>query len=61
MSIEKINCHKCKYYYVTWEAGMPHGCKFFGFKSRQIPSAVVHQSSGKACQGYEDKSQKTNN
>jgi len=34
---------------------MPYGCKAFGFKTKQIPSAVVYQSSGKSCQGYEEK------
>jgi hypothetical protein len=34
---------------------MPHGCKAFGFKSRQMPSLVVFQSSGKACQAFADK------
>lgn len=55
MSVERVNCRKCKYYYITWEAAMPYGCKVFGFKSRQLPSIVVHQSSGSSCKGYEEK------
>jgi len=55
MTAEKVNCLKCKYYYITWEAAMPYGCKAFGFKTRQIPSVVVYQSSGSQCQGYEEK------
>jgi hypothetical protein len=34
---------------------MPYGCKSFGFKTRQLPSVVVYQSSGKSCQGFEEK------
>lgn len=52
---DKINCRNCKYNYITWESKMPYGCKAFGFKSRQIPSLVVLQSSGKACQAFEEK------
>ncbi|MGA9046305.1 uracil-DNA glycosylase [Sulfuricurvum sp.] len=47
--MEKINCHKCAYYFVTWEAHQPHGCKAYGFKSKFIPSQVVLSSSGKPC------------
>jgi len=47
--MNRINCRKCKYYYVTWEAGKPHGCKAYGFKSAQIPSMVVKRSSGAEC------------
>ncbi len=53
--MERINCQKCKYYYITWDSKMPYGCKAFGFKSRQTPSVVVYQSSGKSCQGFEEK------
>lgn len=55
MMPEQVNCRKCIYYYITWEYGRPHGCKAFGFKGRQMPSLVVFQSSGKACQAYSEK------
>jgi hypothetical protein len=32
-----IDCHKCIYYYVTWNANFPHGCRAMGFKSRRYP------------------------
>ncbi|PYG89858.1 hypothetical protein LY28_00456 [Ruminiclostridium sufflavum DSM 19573] len=57
MIAERINCRKCKYYYITWDARMPHGCKAFGFKTRLFPSVVVYQSSGQTCQGYAEKNQ----
>ncbi len=52
---ERIICQKCKFYFVTWQSSQPHGCKAYGFKSKQIPSTVVKQSSGIACSFYEQK------
>ncbi len=46
---QRINCHKCTHYYVTWEKAHPHGCKVMGFKSLQIPSVVVYKNSGNPC------------
>jgi hypothetical protein len=51
----RLSCQKCLYYYVTWQANKPHGCKAFGFKSRQIPSMIVYQNSGAPCGLYEQK------
>lgn len=50
-----VNCRNCEYYYITWENKFPFGCKLFGIKSKQIPSVVVYQSSGKKCEGFEEK------
>ena len=47
--MKRINCRRCEYYFVTWEKNKPHGCKAYGFKSQQIPSLVVFQSSGTDC------------
>jgi len=47
--MKRINCRRCLYYYVTWEKDKPHGCKAYNFKSKQIPSMVVFQSSGVDC------------
>jgi hypothetical protein len=45
-----IDCHKCTYYYVTWDSSFPHGCRGMGFKSRRYPSGVVrHIMMGKDC------------
>ncbi len=44
-------CQHCIHYYITWDSHQPHGCKAFGFKSREIPGRVVERnSSGKPCQ-----------
>jgi len=55
MASNRINCHRCKYYYVTWEKKNPHGCKALGFKSSIVPSLVVFQSSGTKCKFYSPK------
>jgi len=50
--LKQINCKRCVYYYVTWQAQQPHGCKAFGFKSKLIPSQQVLKDSGKVCGMY---------
>lgn len=50
-----INCRKCQYFYVTWDKYSPYGCKFFGFKSYQIPSQVVKHSSSNDCKAFKIK------
>ena len=49
------NCFKCAFFYVTWDEQHPNGCKAMGFKTRQLPSVVVFQSSGKPCELYKKK------
>lgn len=56
--MKRINCRKCEYYFVTWEAQRPHGCRAYGFKSPQIPSIVVFQSSGDDCTMFKEKGKK---
>ena len=43
------NCFKCQYFRVTWEPANPRACAAYGFKTRQVPSVVVKQSSGMDC------------
>ncbi|RDI41966.1 uracil-DNA glycosylase [Falsibacillus pallidus] len=45
----QINCFKCRYFFVTWDAKSPRGCKAYGFKSALVPSKVVKQASGQEC------------
>jgi len=49
----RINCFKCRHYYVTWDEVLPRGCKAMGFKSIEMPSTVVYASSGEACRRFE--------
>ena len=52
---ERISCHKCKYFYVTWDKSFPYGCKAMGFKGKIIPSLMVFQASGQSCLAYAEK------
>lgn len=49
------SCVGCIYYYVTWDIKRPKGCKYFGFKSNQMPCLVVKKSSGNFCNMYTEK------
>lgn len=53
--MQRINCRRCQYYFVTWEAAQPHGCKAYGFKSKQLPSQAVQASSGLPCSFFTEK------
>ncbi|KUJ71954.1 uracil-DNA glycosylase [Thiomicrospira sp. WB1] len=46
---EPIDCFQCQHFYITWDEANPRGCKAFGFKTTQMPSAVVLESSGRPC------------
>ena len=57
-----IDCFKCKYFYVTWDANNPRGCKAFTVKTRRLPSDVVLETSGEECLKFTSKIQpKTKN
>lgn len=45
----KVDCFKCHYFRVTWDQNNPRGCMAYGFKTKQLPSLVVKQSSGMDC------------
>lgn len=45
----KIDCFKCQYFHVTWDQNNPRGCSAYGFKTKQLPSVLVKQSSGMDC------------
>jgi len=51
--MQRINCRRCIHYFVTWQKNQPHGCRQYGFKSAQIPSMVVLNSSGVPCQFFQ--------
>lgn len=54
----KPDCNACQHYYVTWEPSHPRGCRAYGFKSAQAPTAVVLASSGAPCSLFEAKTSK---
>jgi hypothetical protein len=53
--VKRIDCRKCRHYFVTWQESAPHGCRAMGFKSAQLPSVVVYRTSGRACLYFEQK------
>ncbi|MCA1320356.1 hypothetical protein LC085_10590 [Bacillus tianshenii] len=55
MEQKRIDCLKCRHYYVTWDAKFPKGCRAFGFKTNQLPSLAVFRSSGSPCMKFEKK------
>jgi hypothetical protein len=46
------DCLRCAHYRVTWDPFAPRGCEALGFKSRELPAAVVRRNSGLRCQAY---------
>ena len=50
-----VNCFQCCNFMVTWDPKSPRGCKAYGFKTRELPSAVVKRSSGMECLRFEQK------
>lgn len=55
MKEKKVNCFKCKFFYTTWDARFPRGCKAYGFKTRQIPADYVYHASGESCMKFVEK------
>lgn len=52
----RIDCHNCRYYFVTWKQQFPHGCRAMGFKSRRYPIDEVRSAlRGADCLLYEPK------
>jgi hypothetical protein len=46
-------CAECSHYFITHEAGVPYGCRKFGFKSVRKPMLDVLEASGDRCRGFE--------
>jgi hypothetical protein len=55
MKAEKIDCFKCRHFFVTWDKKFPRGCRALGFKSKGMPSQMVFQASGMQCLKFEKK------
>lgn len=52
---QRINCLKCKHFFVTWNPQSSKGCKAYGFESNQIPSVVVALETKKECLLFQQK------
>jgi|HigsolmetaAR203D_1030402.scaffolds.fasta_scaffold00446_2 hypothetical protein len=53
----RINCYRCKHFFVTWDERFPRGCRFFNFKTRELPSVTVQRASGMPCLEFSEKPQ----
>ena len=47
------NCLECSHFLVTWEPDFPRGCKVFGIKTPNMPSAEVFAATGTHCPAFE--------
>lgn len=56
MNNKRVDCFKCKNFYVTWDQRFPKGCKAFNFKTNRLPSLEVFRASGEQCLRFEKKS-----
>ena len=45
----KVRCHGCYFFYITYKKNRPYGCKKFGFISKIIPSNEVFNTTGTEC------------
>ena len=52
----KVRCHGCAHYFVTYDRSRPYGCAVFGFKTKSLPSQVVIESTGMQCAYRVDRS-----
>ncbi|KFL42901.1 uracil-DNA glycosylase [Lysinibacillus sp. BF-4] len=48
----RVNCFQCQHFKVTWDTRNPRACTAYGFKTKQLPSVVVKQSSGMDCMKF---------
>nr|WP_144544488.1 uracil-DNA glycosylase [Cytobacillus oceanisediminis] len=55
MTSQRIDCFKCKNFYVTWDRTHPKGCKAFQFKTSLMPAMEVFRASGHPCLRFEKK------
>jgi hypothetical protein len=49
----RVDCMRCRAFFITYEVRFPYGCTTFGIKSRSLPAAEVHRSSGDECAAFD--------
>ncbi len=52
----RVNCFRCRHFFVTWDPRFPRGCRALGFMGRAVPSDTVRQASGIRCLYFEPRS-----
>lgn len=53
--LERVECFKCRYFFITWDPNFPKGCKAYQFKTKQLPAIEVKKASGQTCLRFEKK------
>jgi len=56
--VKKHNCHQCQHFFITFDKTLPHGCRAFNFKTRELPCMVVEKNSAQECYAFEAKLKK---
>ncbi len=51
----RVDCRKCRHYFVTWNPDFPFGCRAMGFKSKRLPAYDVYENSSMPCQLFDAK------
>lgn len=46
------DCLRCQFFAVSWDPDFPRSCTVFGIKSRQLPSILVYEATGRHCPAY---------
>lgn len=50
---ERVDCQRCRHFYVTYRMPRPYACRHFAFESARLPCLDVLASSGEACRAFE--------
>ncbi len=51
----RVDCFRCRHFYITWDRSFPRGCRVLEFRSRELPCLVVLNTSGIECQMFSPK------
>jgi len=51
----RINCYRCRHFFITWDEIFPRGCRMFNFKTIEMPSVTVFKASGMPCLEFSEK------
>lgn len=55
MFLKTKNCYRCRYLRTGWDPALPYSCDLLGFRSLEMPSRIVWESTGADCRVFEEK------
>ena len=53
-------CQQCQFFYITYNAKTPRGCRAFQFETNGNPSDAVYEQSGVSCLKFQPKPNQQN-